>query len=72
MQLNAALARDPQQVEGWLLLGQAYQRTGNTNGARDAFAKAAALAPDDADILTQAAQLTQTQAQGLAHRELVT
>jgi len=56
VQLNAALARDPQQVEGWLLLGQAYQRTGNTNGARDAFAKAAALAPDDADILTQAAQ----------------
>ena len=56
VQLNAALARDPQQVEGWLLLGQAYQRTGYTNGARDAFAKAAALAPDDADILTQAAQ----------------
>jgi cytochrome c-type biogenesis protein CcmH len=55
-QLKTALARDPQQAEGWVLLGQAYQRTGNASGARDAFAKAAALSPEDADILTQAAQ----------------
>ena len=78
-QLQTALARDPQQPDGWVLLGQAYQRTGNTNGARDAFAKAAALAPDDADILTDAAQARamaapqhafDTQALGLLHRAL--
>lgn len=55
-QLKAALARDPKQAEGWVLLAQAYQRTGDTGGARDAFAKAAALSADDADLQTDAAQ----------------
>ncbi|MDE2407308.1 MAG: tetratricopeptide repeat protein [Xanthomonadaceae bacterium] len=78
-QLKTALARDPQQPDGWVLLGQAYQRTGNAIGARDAYAKAAVLAPDDADILTDAAQARamaapqhafDTQALGLLHRAL--
>lgn len=56
VQLKAALARDPQQAEGWVLLGQAYQRMDDAGGARDAFAKAAALAPANADILVDAAQ----------------
>ena len=55
-QLKTALARDPKQAEGWVLLAQAYQRTGDTGGAREAFAKAAALSPDDADLQTDAAQ----------------
>ena len=56
VQLKAALARDPQQAEGWALLGQAYLRMEDASNARDAFAKAARLAPDNADFLTEAAQ----------------
>lgn len=56
VQLKAALARDPAQADGWALLGQAYQRLGDASNARDAFAKAAKLAPDSADVLTEAAQ----------------
>lgn len=56
VQLKAALARDPQQAEGWALLGQAYQRMDDAANARDAFAKAAKLAPDNADLLAEAAQ----------------
>ncbi len=56
VQLKAALARDPQQAEGWALLGQAYQSRGDAAEARDAFAKAAKLAPASADFLTEAAQ----------------
>lgn len=56
VQLKAALARDPQQAEGWVLLGQAQQRLEQPGPARDAFARAAALAPDNPDILTDAAQ----------------
>lgn len=56
VQLKTALARDPQQAEGWALLGQAYQRMDDAANARDAFAKAAKLAPDNADLLAEAAQ----------------
>lgn len=55
-QLKAALERDPQQAEGWVLLGQAYQRQGNPAEANAAIAKAAKLAPNNPEILTQAAQ----------------
>ena len=55
-QLKAALARDPQQAQGWALLGQAYLRMEDAANARDAFAKAAKLAPENADFLTEAAQ----------------
>ncbi len=77
-QLKTALARDPKQAEGWVLLAQAYQRTGDTGGARDAFAKAA-LSADDADLQTDAAQARamadaahnfEAQALALLHRAL--
>lgn len=55
-QLQTVLARDPRQVEGWALLGQAYLRLGDPDKARDALARAVALAPNDADLLTEAAQ----------------
>jgi cytochrome c-type biogenesis protein CcmH len=55
-QLQAELKRNPQQAEGWRLLGVALQREGKAVAARDAYAKAATLAPDDADILSEAAQ----------------
>lgn len=55
-QLQAELRRNPAQPEGWRLLGMAYQREGKAIDARDAYAKAAELAPADAGILTEAAQ----------------
>jgi cytochrome c-type biogenesis protein CcmH len=55
-QLEAALQRDPSQVEGWRLLGQAYASGNQLDKARDAYARAAALAPDQSDILVEAAQ----------------
>ena len=56
-QLEAVLQRDPRQAEGWRLLGQAYQREGKPTQARDAYAKAVALLPDDTDLLAEAAQV---------------
>lgn len=55
-QLQSELRRDPRQPEGWRLLGQALQREGKAVEARDAFARAVALAPDDADLMMEAAQ----------------
>ncbi len=55
-QLDAELQRHPDQAEGWRLLGQALQRENQPAKARDAYAKAAKLAPDDAAIATEAAQ----------------
>ena len=56
VQLEAELQRDPRQAEGWRLLGQAYQRESKPEKARDAYAKAVALLPDDTDLLAEAAQ----------------
>ena len=55
-QLRAQLERDPGQVDGWRLLGQALATQQRLPQARDAYAKAAALAPDDPDVLVEAAQ----------------
>lgn len=55
-QLEAELRRNPGQAEGWQLLAQALQRENQPAKARDAFAKAVALSPDDADLLAEAAQ----------------
>lgn len=55
-QLEAELQRNPNQAEGWRLLGQAYQGEDHSVKARDAYAKAVALAPRDAAILAEAAQ----------------
>ena len=55
-QLEDELQRNPDQAEGWRLLAQGYQRDEQNTKARDAYAKAVALAPADATILTEAAQ----------------
>ena len=55
-QLEAALARDPSQVEGWRLLGRAYASRQQLAKARDAYAHAAKLAPDQPDVLVEAAE----------------
>lgn len=56
-QLEAALQRDPQQPEGWLLLSRAYAEMQKPEKARDAAVRAAELAPDNVDALVQAAQM---------------
>ena len=61
-QLEAELQRDPRQPDGWRLLAQAYAREGKAEAARDAYAKAVALLPDDVDLAVEAAQ-----ARALAH-----
>jgi cytochrome c-type biogenesis protein CcmH len=54
--LEARLQADPSQTEGWRLLGQAQAAAKRPAKAADAFAHAAALAPDDADVLVEAAE----------------
>ena len=55
-QLEAALTRDPGQVEGWRLLGRAYGSQQQLAKAREAYAHAAKLAPDQPDVLVEAAE----------------
>ncbi|HVR81283.1 MAG TPA: tetratricopeptide repeat protein [Luteimonas sp.] len=55
-QLEAELQRDPRQVEGWQLLGRAYASEQQLTQARDAYARAAKLAPDTPDVLVEAAE----------------
>lgn len=55
-QLRNALKRDPDHADGWVLLGRALAARDQLADARDAFARAAHLSPDNADILVAAAQ----------------
>lgn len=54
--LEARLQADPSQPEGWRLLGQARAAAKQPAKAADAFARAARLAPEDADVLVEAAE----------------
>jgi cytochrome c-type biogenesis protein CcmH len=46
-QLADRLAADPDDVQGWTLLGRAYWETGKYGNAADAYGRAVALNPDD-------------------------
>lgn len=48
--LAAKMQETPEDLEGWLKLGNAYRVLGERDPARDAFAKAAALAPARIDV----------------------
>ena len=54
--LEAELARKPDQPEGWRLLADAYRAQGRLVESARAFAQAARYAPNDADVLAQAAE----------------
>ncbi|AOD16560.1 tetratricopeptide repeat protein [Xanthomonas fragariae] len=56
VQLRAALASNPDQPEGWVLLGRSLSSQQKFAEARDAFARAVALRPDEPDVLVAAAQ----------------
>ncbi|RPE81462.1 tetratricopeptide repeat protein [Vulcaniibacterium tengchongense] len=56
-QLEAQLRREPNSIEGWRLLGRAYLAEGRGDAARDVLARALKLAPDDPDLLAEAAEV---------------
>jgi cytochrome c-type biogenesis protein CcmH len=49
--LAARLRENPDDAEGWKLLGRSYAALGRFNDSVDAYAKGAARAPRDADLL---------------------
>jgi cytochrome c-type biogenesis protein CcmH len=51
-QLEAQLQRSPDNAEGWRMLGWSYMHTQRSADAAKAYAKAAALAPGNADYLS--------------------
>jgi cytochrome c-type biogenesis protein CcmH len=55
-QLKEKLAADPDNIEGWVLLGRSYMASGKFDLARDAYAKATALQPDDSDLSVEYAE----------------
>lgn len=55
--LEAELQRDPNQVEGWRLLGRAYVADGKVDKAASALDRALKLAPDDPDLLAETAEM---------------
>ncbi len=55
-QLEGKLAEDPEQPEGWRLLGNAYQSQGELAKAAHAFGNALKYAPDDPDLLAELAE----------------
>lgn len=55
-ELETALKSDPGQPEGWRLLGRAYAAEKRFTDARDAYMRAAALMPDDAETQVEAAE----------------
>lgn len=62
--LEEGLRRDPRQAEGWRLLGRAYAEQKQSRKSRDAFARAAALAPDDDDLQVEFAEASALADQG--------
>ena len=54
--LESQLQKTPTDVEGWRLLGRAYLSEQQPAQARGAFARAAVLAPDNPDVLAEAAE----------------
>ena len=65
-ELEQALEREPQRADGWALLGRSELALGNTDKSNQAFARAVALAPDEAPLLVEAAQ---ARAQGDAGKQ---
>ena len=56
VQLKAELERHPERADGWQLLARSYEMLDRRPEARDAYARALKLTPDDPDLLVQAAQ----------------
>jgi cytochrome c-type biogenesis protein CcmH len=69
--LRARLAQAPKDVDAWRLLGRAELARGRADEARDAYERAMALAPDDAQVKVDYADaLAQTQGAVLEGRPI--
>jgi cytochrome c-type biogenesis protein CcmH len=69
--LRARLKTDPQALDGWRLLGRAELARGQPDAAREAFERALALAPDDAQARVDLADaLAQSQGAVLEGRPM--
>lgn len=55
-QLAEKMKQDPDNAEGWALLGRAYKSTRRFAEARDALKRAHDLLPDDADLMVEYAE----------------
>ena len=55
-QLEAELEKQPNEPEGWRLLGKSYAALQRFDDAQKAFERAVQLLPTDADLLVEAAQ----------------
>jgi len=55
-QLEAELAKQPNEPEGWRLLGKSYAALQRYDDAQKAFERAVQLLPTDADLLVETAQ----------------
>lgn len=55
-QLEAELQRNPGRADGWQLLAKSYAMLDRQADARDAYARAVRLMPDEPDLLVEAAQ----------------
>ena len=60
--LAARLEQQPDDAEGWVRLGRSYAVLGQPAKARDAYARAAALRPDDAALAQALAEATKNAA----------
>ncbi len=54
--LRERLEREPDDLEGWLLLGRAYKSIERFPDARDAFSRAMALAPESGGVMVEYAE----------------
>ncbi|MCX8098775.1 MAG: c-type cytochrome biogenesis protein CcmI [Casimicrobiaceae bacterium] len=61
---EARLAREPNDLKGWILLGRAKSSVGQFEGAMAAFARAVELDPNDADLWADYADAAAGAAQG--------
>lgn len=56
-QLKARLEREPEHVEGWILLGRTFTSLGRFADARDAYRQAIALAPNEIGLHAELGEL---------------
>ena len=55
--LMARLREQPDDVEGWLMLGRTYAMMQRFNEAKDAYEKVLALSPDNSEVITDYADI---------------
>src|SRR6185436_15900806 len=63
-QLEAQMQQHPDNAEGWRMLGWSYLQTGRNAEAAEAYGKAAAIDPKNADYLSAQGEATVLAAQG--------